>query len=151
MIAFRLLFDSFNIHPPPHTPQKKVIGTGYYDSNAFYDPDYYNQDVVRNAARMRQNQKQTQQLPQNPQQSMQMQQNRMMGGPNGPRPMGQQGMMGQQMGQPMNQNMQQMGQNMQQNMQNLPGQQNKQNPMVSLNYILFLLLIVALSMRALLS
>lgn len=95
------------------TQTKKVIGGGYFDSNAFYDPDYdYNQDVVRNAARMRQNQKQTQQLPQNPQQQqqMQMQQNKMLGGPNM---------------KPMDKTMG----NMQQ-MQNLPGQQNKQNQMV---------------------
>jgi hypothetical protein len=62
---------------------------------------------------MRQNQKQTQQLPQNPQQQqmqMQQQQQKMMG-PNGPKPMDK--TMG---------NMQQM--------QNLPGQQNKQNQMV---------------------
>lgn len=61
---------------------------------------------------MRQNQKQTQQLPQNPQQQqqMQMQQNKMLGGPNM---------------KPMDKTMG----NMQQ-MQNLPGQQNKQNQMV---------------------
>jgi hypothetical protein len=97
-----------------------TIGTGYFDSNAFYDPDYnYNQDVVRNAARMRQNQKQTQQLPQNPQQQQmqQMQQQKMMGGPNGPKPMDK--TMG---------NMQQM--------QNLPGQQqNKQNQMVIIAFV----------------
>lgn len=101
---------------------KLTIGIEYgYDSNAFYDSDYnYNQDVVRNAARMRQNQKQTQQLPQNPQQQQQQQQQmqmqqqqqqqKMMGGPK-----------------PMDKTMG----NMQQ-MQNLPGQQNKQNPMVSI-------------------
>lgn len=63
---------------------------------------------------MRQNQKQTQQLPQNPQQQMQqqMQQQKMMN-PNGPKPMDNK-MMG----------------NMQQMQQNLPGQQNKQNQMV---------------------
>lgn len=62
---------------------------------------------------MRQNQKQTQQLPQNPQQQqMQMQQQKMMG-PNGPKPM----------------DNKTMG-NMQQQMQNLPGQQNKPNQMV---------------------
>lgn len=91
------------------------MAKGYFDSNAFYDLDYnhYNQDVVRNAARMRQNQKQTQQLPQNPQQQqMQMQQQQKMMGPNMPKPM-----MDKTMG-----NMQQM--------QNLPGQQNKQNQMV---------------------
>jgi hypothetical protein len=61
---------------------------------------------------MRQNQKQTQQLPQNPQQQqMQMQQQKMMGGPNGPKPMDK--TMG---------NMQQM--------QNLPGQQQNKNQMV---------------------
>lgn len=61
---------------------------------------------------MRQNQKQTQQLPQNPQQQqMQMQQQKMMG-PNGPKPMDNKTMG----------NMQQM--------QNLPGQQNKPNQMV---------------------
>ena len=98
-----------------HTHTKLLtIGLGYFDSNAFYDPDYnYNQDVVRNAARMRQNQKQTQQLPQNPQQQqMQMQQQKMMGGQMGPKPMDNKTMG----------NMQQM--------QNLPGQQNKQNQMV---------------------
>jgi hypothetical protein len=116
--------------PNPHICNS--IGKGYFDSNAFYDPDYYyNQDVVRNAARMRQNQKQTQQLPQNPQQQqMQMQQQqKMMGGPNGPKPM----------------DNKTMG-NMQQMQQNLPGQQNKQNQMVITNFAitqLFLEIIAA--------
>jgi hypothetical protein len=117
-----IIFVYFSLHQHTtytiqiiHSQKIVTIGTGYFDSNAFYDPDYnYNQDVVRNAARMRQNQKQTQQLPQNPQQQqMQMQQQqKMMGGPNGPKPMDNKTMG----------NMQQM--------QNLPGQQNKQNQMV---------------------
>jgi hypothetical protein len=63
---------------------------------------------------MRQNQKQTQQLPQNPQQQqMQMQQQKMMG-PIGPKPMDK--TMG---------NMQQM--------QNLPGQQNKNQMVITIS------------------
>lgn len=120
IIYFSFYFSSNPTHAIKYHTKLFTIGLGYYDSNAFYDPDYnYNQDVVRNAARMRQNQKQTQQLPQNPQQQqMQMQQQKMMG-PNGPKPMDktmgnvQGGMQG---------NMQQM--------QNMPGQQNKQNQMV---------------------
>lgn len=118
------MFHLFFITPPKHAtrnlPHTKIItiGLGYFDSNAFYDPDYnYNQDVVRNAARMRQNQKQTQQLPQNPQQQqMQMQQQQKMMGPNGPKPMDNKTMG----------NMQQM--------QNLPGQQNKPNQMVIITF-----------------
>lgn len=114
---------------------------GYYDySNDFYDPDYnYNQDGVRNAARMRQNQTKTQQLPQNPQQMNQMNQmGQQMGGPmnqmnqmnmqRGPRPMGPMGQMGQQqMGQ------QQMGQNNMQNNMNHNNMNPNMNPNMNQN------------------